>query len=62
MILFLLLLPLLAEIADPERRHRLGLQLATLGVVGLLILFSKISVGAVLAQPALDSWCGGEWA
>jgi hypothetical protein len=49
MILFLLTLPLLAEIADTERRHRLSLQLAALGVGGLLILLSKISVGAVLA-------------
>jgi hypothetical protein len=49
MILFLLTLPLLAEIADTERRHRLSLQLAALGVVGLLILLSKISVGAVLS-------------
>lgn len=50
MILFLLTLPLLAEIADTERRHRLSLQLAALGVAGLLILLSKISVGAVLAS------------
>jgi len=49
MIIFLLTLPLLAEIADPERRHRLSLQLAALGVAGLLILLSKISVGAILA-------------
>lgn len=49
MILFLLTLPLLSEIADPERRHRLGLQLSVLAVVGLLMLLSKISVGAVLA-------------
>ena len=52
MILFLLTLPLLAEIADSERRHRLSLQLAALGVAGLLILLSKISVGAVLAGRA----------
>ena len=50
MILFLLTLPLLAEIADAERHHRLGLQLAALGVAGLLILLSKISVGAILAS------------
>ncbi|WP_456627964.1 hypothetical protein [Bradyrhizobium sp. URHC0002] len=50
MILFLLTLPLLAEIAADERRHRLSLQLLALGVAGLLILFSKISVGAVLAS------------
>jgi hypothetical protein len=49
MILFLLSLPLLAEIADSERRHRLSLQLAALGIAGLLVLLSKISVGAVLA-------------
>ena len=49
MILFLLTLPLLAEIADAERRHRLSLQLSSLGVAGLLIMLSKISVGAVLA-------------
>lgn len=49
MIMFLLALPLLTEIADPERRHRLSLQLASLGMAGLLILLSKISVGAVLA-------------
>ena len=52
MILFLLTLPLLAEIVDSERRHRLGLQLAALGVAGLLILLSKISVGAILASAA----------
>jgi hypothetical protein len=51
MILFLLTLPLLAEIADTERRRHLGLQLALLCVAGLLILLSKISVGAVLACP-----------
>lgn len=51
MILFLLTLPLLAEIADTERRRHLGLQLAVLCVAGLLILLSKISVGAVLAGP-----------
>ncbi|XSC45936.1 hypothetical protein ACF1BQ_008045 [Bradyrhizobium sp. RDT10] len=50
MILFLLALPLLAEIADSERSHRFSFELATLGVVGLLILLSKISVGAVLAS------------
>jgi hypothetical protein len=50
MILFLLSLPLLAEIADSERRHRLSLQLAALGIAGLLVLLSKISVGAVLAS------------
>lgn len=49
MILFLLTLPLLAEVADIERRRRLGLQLAALCAAGLLILLSKISVGAVLA-------------
>jgi hypothetical protein len=49
MIIFLLALPLLAEIADSERRHRLSLQLGSLGIAGLLILLSKISVGAVLA-------------
>jgi hypothetical protein len=48
MILFLMVLPLLVEIVDSKERHRLGPQLATLGVVGLLILLSKISVGAVL--------------
>jgi len=52
MILFLLTLPLLGEIVDSERRHRLGLQLAALGVAGLLILLSKISVGAILASAA----------
>lgn len=51
MILFLLTLPLLAEIADTERRRRLGLQLVMLCVAGLLILLSKISVGAVLVCP-----------
>jgi hypothetical protein len=50
MILFLLTLPLLAELADDERRHRLSLQLSVLGVAGLLIMFSKISVGAILAS------------
>jgi hypothetical protein len=50
MILFLLTLPLLAEIADDQRRHRLALQLSALGVAGLLIMFSKISVGAILAS------------
>ena len=49
MIVFLLTLPLLSEIADPGRRRRLGLQLASLGIAGLLIMLSKISVGAVLA-------------
>ena len=49
MIIFLLALPLLAEIADSGRRHRLSLQLASLGMAGLLIMLSKISVGAVLA-------------
>ncbi len=49
MIIYLLALPLLAEIADSDRRHRLSLQLASLGIAGLLILLSKISVGAVLA-------------
>jgi hypothetical protein len=48
MIIFLLALPLLAEIAGSERRHRLSVQLASLGIAGLLILLSKISVGAVL--------------
>ncbi|UPK02095.1 hypothetical protein [Bradyrhizobium sp. 170] len=52
MIMFLLALPLLAEIADSERRHRLSLQVTALGVAGLLILLSKISVGAVLAGGA----------
>ena len=47
MILFLLALPLLAEVADTERRHRLSLQLAALGLAAILILLSKISVGAV---------------
>jgi hypothetical protein len=50
MIVFLLTLPLLAEIADDERRHRLSLQLSALGVAGLLIMLSKISVGAILAS------------
>jgi hypothetical protein len=50
MIVFLLTLPLLAEIADDQRGHRLSLQLSALGVAGLLIMFSKISVGAVLAS------------
>jgi hypothetical protein len=49
-VLFLFSLPLLAEIADSERRHRLRLQLTALGIVGLLVLLSKISVGAVLAS------------
>jgi hypothetical protein len=49
MIMFLLTLPLLAEVADTERRHRLGQQLAALGAATILILFSKISVGAILA-------------
>jgi hypothetical protein len=49
MILFLLSLPLLAEIADPDRRHRFTLQLAVLAGATLLMLFSKISVGAILA-------------
>ena len=50
MIVFLLTLPLLAEIADDERRHRLSLQLSALGVAGLLIMLSKISVGAILGE------------
>lgn len=49
MIIFLLTLPLLSEIADPERGARLGVQIVILGIAGLLILLSKISVGAVLA-------------
>ncbi len=49
MIIFLLTLPLLAEVADTERRHRLGQQLAALGAAVILILLSKISVGAILA-------------
>ncbi|MCK1640751.1 hypothetical protein IVA95_24980 [Bradyrhizobium sp. 157] len=50
MILFLLSLPLLAEIADPDRRDRLSLQLSALGIVALLTLLSKISVGAILVS------------
>ena len=50
MILFLLTLPLLAEIADPSGAIASSLQLAALGVAGLLILLSKISVGAILAS------------
>jgi len=49
MIIFLLALPLLAEIAGADPRRRLSLQLPVLGVAGLLILLSKISVGAILA-------------
>ncbi len=49
MIVFLLTLPLLAEIAGSDRRHRLSLQLGSLGIAGLVIMLSKISVGAVLA-------------
>jgi hypothetical protein len=49
MIMLLLTLPLLAEIADTERRHRLSLQLAALGLATVLILLSKISVGAILS-------------
>jgi hypothetical protein len=49
MIMFLLALPLLAEIAGAERSRNLSVQLASLGIAGLLILLSKISVGAVLA-------------
>ncbi len=47
MILFLLALPLLAEMAESPRRHRLDAQLAALGVAGILILLSKISVGVI---------------
>jgi hypothetical protein len=49
MIMLLLTLPLLAEVADTERRHRLSLQLAALGLATVLILLSKISVGAILS-------------
>jgi hypothetical protein len=38
MIMLLLTLPLLAEVADSERRQRLSLQLAALGVATILIL------------------------
>jgi hypothetical protein len=48
-IMFLLTLPLVAEVADAERRGRLGVQVATLGVAVILILLSKVSVGAVLS-------------
>lgn len=48
MIIFLLVLPLLAEIAGSDPRRRLSVQLPVLGVAGLLILLSKISVGAIL--------------
>ncbi|MBR1277644.1 hypothetical protein [Bradyrhizobium sp. AUGA SZCCT0283] len=52
LILYLLSLPLLAEIADQDLRHRLSLQLSVLAIAGLLILLSKISVGAILAGGA----------
>lgn len=48
LILFLLSLPLLAEITDPDRRDRFGLQLSALGIAVLLALLSKISVGTIL--------------
>lgn len=47
MILFLLALPLLAEIAADQCLLRPGLQVATLIIVGILILVSKISVGVI---------------
>lgn len=47
MILFLLSLPLLAEIAEDRFRFRPGMQVVALVVVGILILTSKISVGVV---------------
>jgi hypothetical protein len=47
MILFLLTLPLLADMAKSPRGHRLDMQLAALCVAGILILLSKISVGVI---------------
>jgi hypothetical protein len=47
MILFLLSLPLLAEIAADQFRLRPSLQVAALVIVGILILVSKISVGVI---------------
>ena len=47
MILFLLSLPLLAEMADDRFRFRLDMRIVALFVVGILILISKISVGMI---------------
>ena len=47
LILFLLGLPLLAEIASDDFRLRPSLQVVALVVVGVLMLLSKISVGAI---------------
>jgi hypothetical protein len=46
-ILFLIALPLLAEIAADEFRLRPSLQVAALVIVGILILVAKISVGVI---------------
>jgi len=46
-ILFLLGLPLLAEIAADQFRLRLSLQVAALVIVGILIQLSKVSVGVI---------------
>ena len=50
MIVFLLTLPLLAEIADDERRHRLGPAALSARRCRLAHLLSKISVGAILVS------------
>ena len=47
MILFLLSLPLLAEIAADQFRLRASLQVAALVIVGILMLVSKVSVGVI---------------
>jgi hypothetical protein len=47
MILFLLSLPLLAEIAADQFRLRPSLQMTALVIVGILMLVSKISVGVI---------------
>jgi hypothetical protein len=47
MILFLLSLPLLAEIAADQFRLRPSLQVAALVIVGILMLVSKVSVGVI---------------
>jgi hypothetical protein len=46
-ILFLLALPLLAEIAADQFRLRPSLQVAALVIVGILMLVSKVSVGFI---------------
>ena len=52
MMLFLLALPLLAEIAADQFRLRPGLQLAALVIVGILIQLSKVSVGVIFWSAA----------